>query len=120
MFGMSMTEIIIIAIFALIVLGPKELPQVARTVGKTLRDVRKASDDLKETFEREVMLEKPPPAIRPVAEAVAQGTPDPALPAHAAPGDVPPPANTSTAPTSGTPDSSAAAPAPKADGGPKA
>jgi sec-independent protein translocase protein TatB len=78
MFGMSMTEIVIIAIFALIILGPKELPQVARTVGKTLRDVRKASDDLKETFEREVMQEKPPPLLRPVAEAVAQGANAPA------------------------------------------
>lgn len=75
MFGMSMTEIAIIAIFALLVLGPGELPNAARTIGKTLRDFRRAGDDLRDTFEREVMQEKPPPKLRPVAEAVSQSLP---------------------------------------------
>jgi Tat protein translocase TatB subunit len=66
MFGMSMTEIIIIAVIALILLGPKDLPNAARTLGKAYRDVKKAGDDLRDTFEREVMQEptkptKPPP-----------------------------------------------------------
>jgi sec-independent protein translocase protein TatB len=72
MFGMSMTEMIFIVIFALLILGPKELPNVAKTIGKTLREVRKATDDLRETFDREVMQDKPTPRPQPVAEAVAQ------------------------------------------------
>lgn len=57
MFGMSMTEIVVILVLALLVLGPKELPKAARAIGKTLREVRRAGDDLKSTFEREVMRE---------------------------------------------------------------
>jgi sec-independent protein translocase protein TatB len=66
MFGMSMMELIIIAVIALVLLGPDELPKVARTVGKTLREIQKAGDDLKDTFDREIMSEvkkptEPPP-----------------------------------------------------------
>ena len=68
MFGMSMTEIIIIVVIALIVLGPKDLPKAAQTLGKAIREVRKAGDDLRDTFEREVMQEPtkpvaPPPGV---------------------------------------------------------
>jgi Tat protein translocase TatB subunit len=97
MFGMSMTELLIIGLFALIVLGPKELPAAARTVGKALRDLRRTGDDLRDTFEREIMQENPLPQLRPVLESVAQevaGLPkvaseaasiEPAGPVHAAP-----------------------------------
>jgi Tat protein translocase TatB subunit len=66
MFGMSMTELMIIAVIALILIGPDELPKAARTIGKTLRDIQKAGDELRDTFEREVMTEvkkptEPPP-----------------------------------------------------------
>lgn len=87
MFGMSMTEIVIIAVVALLILGPDELPKAARTVGKTLRDMRKVSDDLRDTFEREVLEEKPV-RIRPVAEAVAASAP--LEPVAAPPADAPP------------------------------
>lgn len=70
MFGMSMTEIMIIAVVALLVLGPKELPNVAKTLGKTLRDLRRAGDDLKDTFERE-LNDTPKPPTAPPADAVA-------------------------------------------------
>jgi sec-independent protein translocase protein TatB len=115
MFGMSMTEIVIIVIFALLVLGPGELPAAARTIGKTLRDVRRAGDDLRDTFEREIMQEKPL-QIRPVAEAVAKGsTPPPAPSIEAA--NASPPAETPA------PDGAAAAatssPAPSAGDVPK-
>lgn len=57
MFGMSMTEVVIILVIALLVLGPKELPKAAKAIGKTLREVRRAGDDLRTTFEREVMYD---------------------------------------------------------------
>lgn len=71
MFGMSMTEILIILVVALVILGPKELPNIAKTLGKTLRDVRRAGDDLRDTFDREVMRDPVPPKPHgPPADAV--------------------------------------------------
>jgi sec-independent protein translocase protein TatB len=54
MFGLSFVEIAIVAVLALLLLGPDQLPSVAKTLGKGLRELRKASDDLKGTFETEM------------------------------------------------------------------
>ena len=51
------TEFIFILIVALIFFGPRKLPQLARSMGKGLSEFRKASDDFKRTWEREVALE---------------------------------------------------------------
>lgn len=50
MFGMGMPEILLIMAVALIVIGPKKLPELAKTLGKTFGEFRKATSDLKETF----------------------------------------------------------------------
>jgi sec-independent protein translocase protein TatB len=64
MFGLSMGEIVIIAILALLLLGPDKLPDAAKTLGKTMREIRKATDDLKDQVEREIYTEdKPKPAV---------------------------------------------------------
>jgi sec-independent protein translocase protein TatA len=47
MFGIGMQELLIILVIALIVLGPTKLPGVARSIGKGLRELRRASDDLR-------------------------------------------------------------------------
>jgi sec-independent protein translocase protein TatB len=47
MFGIGFGEMLIIAIVLLIAVGPKQLPQMMKTVGKGLRDVRRAADDLR-------------------------------------------------------------------------
>ncbi|MGB8929708.1 MAG: twin-arginine translocase TatA/TatE family subunit, partial [Anaeromyxobacteraceae bacterium] len=47
MFGLSFGELAIIAILALILLGPDRLPDAAKTLAKGLRELRKATDDLK-------------------------------------------------------------------------
>ena len=49
MLGIGMQEILIILVVALIVIGPKRLPELARTLGKGLAEFRKAADDLQET-----------------------------------------------------------------------
>ena len=53
-FGMSMTEIVIIAVLALVLLGPDRLPEAAKTIGRTVRDLKKATDGLKDQIESEL------------------------------------------------------------------
>ena len=47
MFGIGVGEMFVIAVVLLIVVGPKELPKLMKTVGKGMRDVRRAADDLR-------------------------------------------------------------------------
>ena len=47
MFGIGFGEMLIIAVILLIAVGPKQLPSLMKTVGKGMRDVRKAADDLR-------------------------------------------------------------------------
>ena len=49
-----MTEVIIILGLALLLLGPDQLPVLAKSLGKGLRELRKATDDLKGQFEQEI------------------------------------------------------------------
>jgi sec-independent protein translocase protein TatB len=54
MFGLGIGEIVIILVLALILLGPEKLPDTARQLGKGLREFRKATDELRSQFEKEV------------------------------------------------------------------
>ncbi|ACL63436.1 sec-independent translocation protein mttA/Hcf106 [Anaeromyxobacter dehalogenans 2CP-1] len=54
MFGLSFGEIVIIAVLALILLGPDRLPEAAKTIGKGLRQFKQATDDLKDQIETEI------------------------------------------------------------------
>lgn len=57
MFGLSFGEILIILVVALLVLGPERLPKVARTVGKGMRELRRATGDFREVVESEFYLD---------------------------------------------------------------
>jgi Tat protein translocase TatB subunit len=50
MFGIGMTEMIVIFVIALVVLGPKRLPELARTLGRTLAEFRRTATDLRREF----------------------------------------------------------------------
>jgi sec-independent protein translocase protein TatA len=56
--SLGMQEIIIIFIIALIVFGPRKLPELGKTIGKGLAEFKKASNELKQTWEEEVRLDK--------------------------------------------------------------
>jgi sec-independent protein translocase protein TatA len=47
MFNIGPTELLVILLIALVVFGPKRLPEIGKTVGKSLREFRKATDDIK-------------------------------------------------------------------------
>jgi Tat protein translocase TatB subunit len=51
MFGIGMPELILIAVVALIVLGPKKLPDLAKSLGRAVREFRKATSELKDTLQ---------------------------------------------------------------------
>src|SRR5512139_1089680 len=56
--SLGMQEIIIIFILALIIFGPRKLPELGKTLGKGLAEFKKASNELKQTWEDEVRLDK--------------------------------------------------------------
>lgn len=59
MFGIGTTELMVILVVALVVLGPKKLPQVARSLGKAFGEFKRVSTDVKRTIDVEVdRLEK--------------------------------------------------------------
>ncbi len=91
MFGLSFGEIVIIAVIALLLLGPDRLPEAAKTLGKGLRELRRATDDLKDQVEHEIYSDGKKPG-RPalVPPVPAQPVPGPAGP--------PPPATAENVP----------------------
>lgn len=56
--SLGMQEIIVIFVIALIVFGPRKLPELGKTIGKGLAEFKKASNELKQTWEDEVKLDK--------------------------------------------------------------
>ena len=56
--SLGMQEIIVIFVLALIVFGPRKLPELGKSLGKGLAEFKKASNELRATWEEEVRLDK--------------------------------------------------------------
>jgi TatA/E family protein of Tat protein translocase len=59
MFGsIGMPELIIILVIALIIFGPRKLPELGKSLGRSLNEFKRASTDLQNTLEQEIKLEE--------------------------------------------------------------
>ncbi len=56
------TELLVIALVALIIFGPRKLPEIGRTIGRGMAEFKRASEDFKRTWEYEVEVERRQPA----------------------------------------------------------
>ncbi len=81
-FGLGFTEIAVILVVALLIFGPAKLPELARALGRGLREFRKATDEFRSTIDSELHAPDPPrpepprPApLPPVTETVARERP---------------------------------------------
>jgi len=56
--SIGLPELILIFVVALLLFGPRKLPEIGRTIGKALGEFRRASNDLRRTVEEEVAVEE--------------------------------------------------------------
>lgn len=85
---LGLPELILIFFVALIVFGPRKLPEIGRTLGKALGEFKKATEELKNTIEREVQIEdqkQVAPHVVPAPQVVSRDEPVNAIPIQPAP-----------------------------------
>jgi len=70
MFNIGTPELILVLVVALIVLGPRRLPELARSIGRGLREFQKAADDVKDSLTRD-LREEPEVPLEVLSEARA-------------------------------------------------
>lgn len=84
MFGsIGVPELIIILTIALIIFGPRKLPELGRSLGRSLSEFKRASNELRATLDEEIKIEEQQQQPRPKAEAPSADpdrTPEPTVP----------------------------------------
>jgi len=70
MFGIGSGELILIALVVLIAVGPKRMPQLMKAVGKGMRDLRKASSDLRKQAGIDELMREDPLGVRELAREI--------------------------------------------------
>src|SRR5512134_3123649 len=97
MFDIGFQELILIFVLALLVFGPKNLPQLGRSLGRAMREFRRASDEFRSTIETNLQMNEPdPPPFRPAVEPTS-AVPEPTTTAEATPEEGLSPVGTATA-----------------------
>ena len=81
--SIGMPELIIIFVIALIIFGPRKLPELGRSLGKSLAEFKKASNELRSTLEEEIRIEEQKDKDKDAKDAAAKAAPPP--PAASAP-----------------------------------
>jgi Tat protein translocase TatB subunit len=80
MFGIGMPELILILALALIVIGPKKLPDLAKALGRGLSEFKRATDDLKNTLNEETRTSETRDRLLNEGKIKAPATPAPSNP----------------------------------------
>ncbi len=68
MFGIGMQELLIVLVIALIILGPKKLPEMARTLGRAFAELQRATQDLRSSVNFDDATDDPDPYEEPEEE----------------------------------------------------
>ena len=90
MFGpIGMPELVVIMVIALIIFGPRKLPELGRSLGRSLNEFKRASNELKHTLDEEIRVEEQKTADQKTAEyrsaetrAAADTDDDSGIPRH--------------------------------------
>ncbi len=75
MFGIGMQELLIVLVIALIILGPKKLPEMARTLGRAFAELQRATQDLRSSVDFDDATDDPDPYEEPEGEPAEDDLP---------------------------------------------
>jgi sec-independent protein translocase protein TatA len=89
MFDIGLQELVLIFVIALLVFGPKNLPQLGRSLGRAMREFRRASEEFRSTIETNLEINAPDPIPQSMSEPFPSATTPAATPAAAADGALP-------------------------------
>jgi len=90
-------ELVLILVIALLVFGPRKLPELGRALGRAMREFRRASDEFRSTLETNLELNEPgpapaeTPATEPLAPAASPADPGSGFPSYLGGAEEPPP-----------------------------
>ena len=89
MFDIGLQELVLIFVIALLVFGPKNLPQLGRSMGRAMREFRRASDEFRSTIETNLQMNEPdPPPAATITETEPAAAPSSLAQAEALPDTV--------------------------------